>query len=181
MPPLRRREGGFEGLVRIVVSQQLSVASAEAIWGRLQTAVTPFEAAGFLVTDDATLRGAGLSAPKIRTMRAIAEAVTSGAVDLDALSIDDADAAHASLCSVKGIGPWTADIYLLFCLGHPDAWPAGDLALQHAVGHALKLEARPDQKTMAEIGERWRPWRGAAARLFWAYYAVVRGRAGISQ
>lgn len=179
-PPLRARAAGFEGLARIVVSQQLSVASAEAIWGRLAAAVTPFEAARLAALPDDALKAAGLSAPKIRTLRAVAAAVAEGTIDLERPLVGDVAAVHAELCAVKGIGPWTADIYLLFCHGHPDIWPAGDLALQHAVGHALEFEARPDASAMAEIGERWRPWRGAAARLFWSYYRVARGRAGIA-
>lgn len=179
-PPLRRRAAGFAGLARIVVSQQLSVASAEAIWGRLAAAVTPFEPGRLAAAGDAELKTAGLSAPKIRTLRSVAAAIETGDVDLDRLPAGDVEAAHAELCAVKGIGPWTADIYLLFCHGHPDVWPAGDLALQYAVGHALSLEERPEAKAMRDIGARWRPWRGAAARLFWAYYRVARGRAGIA-
>lgn len=180
MPPLRRRDPGLAGLARIVVSQQLSVASAEAIWRRLDAAVTPFSVETLAAAPDDILKSAGLSAPKIRTLRAAAKAVGGGVVDLDALPIDDVAAAHGQLCSIKGVGPWTADIYLLFCHGQPDVWPAGDLALQHAVGHALKLPARPGAKAMSELGAAWRPWRGAAARLFWAYYRIARGRAGIA-
>lgn len=179
-PPLRRRSSGFEGLAQVVVSQQVSVASARAIWGRTLAAVSPFEAERVRGLDDEVFRGAGLSRPKIRTLRAVAEALVSGELDLAALPAADAEAAGQALCAVKGIGPWTADIYLLFCHGHPDVWPAGDLALQYAVGVALGLEARPDRARMMHIGERWRPWRSAAARLFWSYYALVKGRGGIA-
>lgn len=179
VPAPRRREPGFEGLAHIVVGQQVSTASAAAIWERLRAAVEPFDHAVLAVASDETLRGAGLSRPKIRTLRAIAEAAATGALRFDDLAALDADRAHAALCAVHGIGPWTADIYLMFCLGHADAWPAGDLALQHAAGDALGLDARPDAKAMAEIGERWRPLRGAAALLLWSYYRVLRGRSGV--
>ncbi len=180
LPPLRLRSPGLAGLARIVVSQQLSVASAEAIWGRLDALIVPFDAARLSAASDHDLKSAGLSAPKIRTLRALADAARSGALDLETLPVDDVETAHERLCAIKGIGPWTADIYLLFCHCHPDVWPVGDLALQHAVGHAFELDMRPDAKAMAELGARWRPWRGAAARLFWAYYRVARGRAGIA-
>lgn len=179
VPAPRRREPGFEGLAHIVVGQQVSTASASAIWGRLRALVDPFDPAAFSRFSDDDLRGAGLSRPKVRTLRAVAEAATSGTLSFEALGDLDADSAHAALCTVHGIGPWTADIYLMFCLGHADAWPAGDLALQHAVGEALQLPERPDARAMAEIGDRWRPARGAAALLFWACYRLSRGRAGV--
>jgi DNA-3-methyladenine glycosylase II len=178
VPTPRRREPGFEGLAHIVVGQQVSTASANAIWGRLRGAIEPFEADILAAASDETLRGAGLSRPKIRTLRAVAEAVGSGGLDFASLDRLEADGAHAALCAVHGIGPWTADIYLMFCLGHADAWPAGDLALQHAVGAAVGVDHRPGTKEMSAIGERWRPLRGAAALLFWAYYRTLKGRAG---
>jgi len=176
--PLRLREPGFSGLARIVVSQQLSVASAGAIFNRLEAALAPFEAATLAEATDETLRACGLSSPKIRALRSIAEAVGSG-LDLPGLAALDAEAAHAALVSVKGIGPWTADIFLLFCLGHPDAFPAADLALQEAAKLALKLKARPDPARLERIAERWRPYRGVAARMLWAYYRGVKQRAGV--
>jgi DNA-3-methyladenine glycosylase II len=178
MPPLRRREGGFAGLVSIVVSQQLSTASAGAIWGRLTAAYDPFEAERILRARAPRLAKLGLSAAKIRTLRAIAAAVDSGDLDLTALPGMPADDAHAALTAVHGIGPWTADIYLLTCLGHADAWPAGDLALQEAARLAFDLEARPTAKAMAPLAEPWRPWRGVAARLLWSYYRTVKRREG---
>ncbi len=177
-PAPRRREPGFEGLAHIVVGQQVSTASAAAIWGRLRAAIEPFEAPGLAAASDETLRAAGLSRPKIRTLRAVAETVETGGMRFESLGDLPADEAHAALCAVHGIGPWTADIYLLFCLGHADAWPGGDLALQHAAGVAIGLGHRPSAREMAEIGERWRPLRGAAALLFWAYYRVLKGRSG---
>ena len=179
-PPLRLREPGFSGLARIVVSQQLSVASASAIFTRLEAALAPFEAASLISATEETLRACGLSSPKIRALRSVAEAVSSGGLDLPGLARLDAEAAHAALVQVKGIGPWTADIFLLFCLGHPDAFPAADLALQEAAKIALKLKTRPDAARLERIAERWRPWRGVAARMLWAYYRGVKQRSGMA-
>jgi DNA-3-methyladenine glycosylase II len=175
-PPLRRRPGGFAGLVSIVVSQQLSTASAAAIWGRLSAAFDPFDAGSVRRARIPKLQRVGLSAPKIRTLKAVAKAVDSGAVDFDALAAMGADEAHNALTALHGIGPWTADIYLLACLGHADAWPAGDLALQEASRLAFALRARPNAKEMIPLAEPWRPWRGVAARLLWAYYRAAKGR-----
>jgi DNA-3-methyladenine glycosylase II len=175
-PPLRRRPGGFEGLAAIIVSQQLSVASAAAIWGRLRAAYDPFHHGPVRRARAASLQRLGLSGPKIRTLRAIATAVDKGAIDLDALAHIEADAAHARLTALHGVGPWTADVYLMFCLGHADAWPVGDLALQEAVRLAFALPARPTAKDMSTLGEPWRPWRAVAARLLWTYYRAVKGR-----
>ncbi|MGZ3409615.1 MAG: DNA-3-methyladenine glycosylase family protein [Xanthobacteraceae bacterium] len=177
-PPLRRRQGGFPGLAAIVVSQQLSTASASAIWGRLAAAFDPFEPLAIRKARPERLARIGLSAPKIKTLKAISKALTTGALDLDALATLEADDAHAALTAHHGIGPWTADIYLLFCLGHADAWPAGDLAIQEAMRLAFKLKARPTAKEAIAFAERWRPWRGAAAYVLWAYYRGVKGRSG---
>lgn len=178
--PLRRREPGFAGLAAIVVSQQVSVASANAIFARLETRIAPLEAGGLAAATEEDLRGCGLSAAKIRTLKAISEAIVSGALDLSGLASLDAEDAHAALVKVKGIGPWTADIFLLFCLGHPDAFPAGDLALQEAAKLALRLKTRPDAARLGRIAERWRPWRGVAARMLWAYYRGVKQRSGMA-
>jgi DNA-3-methyladenine glycosylase II len=177
-PPLRRRPGGFAGLVSIVVSQQLSTTSASAIWARITDAYDPLEPGQILRARATRLAKLGLSGPKIRTLRAIATAVDNGTLDLAALAEGDADVAHAVLTAVHGIGPWTADIYLLTCLGHSDAWPAGDLALQEATRLAFNLDARPTAKAMAPIAEPWRPWRGVAARVLWSYYRAVKRREG---
>ena len=173
-PPLRRRPAGFEGLSRVIVGQQLSVASANAIWNRLEAGVQPFAAASLLAVPDAELRAAGLSAVKTATLKRLAQAIVDSALDLDALAHASETAIHERLTEIKGIGPWTADIYILFCLGRPDAWSPGDLALQHAVRDALDLDARPSSKSMIEIAEAWRPWRAVAARLLWSYYALRR-------
>jgi DNA-3-methyladenine glycosylase II len=118
----------------------------------------------------------GLSAPKIRTLKALAKAIDSGVLDLPSLIHLPADEAHKSLTALHGIGPWTADIYLLFCLGHADAWPAGDLALQEAARLLLALEKRPTAKEMLPLAEAWRPWRGAAACILWSYYRAAKQR-----
>ncbi len=177
-PPLRRRPDGFSGLASIVVSQQLSTASAKAIWTRLNQAFDPFDHAAVLRARSQRLARAGLSAPKIRTLKAIAKAIDRGELDLPALVEKPADEAHAALTLVHGIGPWTADIYLLFCLGHADTWPAGDLALQEATRLLLALKARPTSKEMGPLAESWRPWRGAAACILWSYYRWAKQRDG---
>jgi len=180
-PPLRRREPGFAGLVWIIVSQQVSTASANAIFKRVEANLAPLSAAGVLAADDEALRACGLSWPKMRALRALAGAVEDRTLDLDRLAPLAAEEAHRALVAVKGIGPWTADIFLLFCLGHPDAFPAGDLALQEAARLALGLKKRPDAKALHKIAERWRPLRGVAARLLWAYYRAARqGREGMA-
>ncbi|MGO9701366.1 MAG: DNA-3-methyladenine glycosylase family protein [Xanthobacteraceae bacterium] len=172
-PPLRRRSDGFAGLAAIVVSQQLSTASANAIWGRLAAAFDPLDPEAILRARPARLARLGLSAPKIRALKEIARAVKRGDLALAALGELAAEEAHAALTAVHGIGPWTADIYLLSCLGHADAWPAGDLALQEAVRLAFKLPARPTAREMIALAERWRPWRAVAARILWSYYRTA--------
>jgi DNA-3-methyladenine glycosylase II len=178
-PSLRRRPAGFPGLCAIICSQQLSTASAAAIWGRLSAAFDPFHHDAVRQSRAAKLARLGLSRPKIRTIKAISGAIAKGAIDLDALADMEADDAHAALTALHGIGPWTADVYLLFCLGHADAWPAGDLALQEAVREGLGLKTRPTAKQMAPLAEPWRPLRGAAAHLWWAYYKVLKRREGV--
>src|SRR5262249_20194619 len=123
-------------------------------------------------------RRPGPPAPKIRTLKAIAKAIDRGELDLPALVKKPADEAHAALTAVHGIGPWTADIYLLFCFGHADAWPAGDLALQEATRLLLALKTRPTSNAMGPLAESWRPWRGAAACMLWSYYRTVKQRDG---
>lgn len=177
-PPLRRRDGGFAGLAATIVSQQLSTASAAAIWTRLTAAFDPLTAEAIIKARPARLARVGLSAPKIRTLKEIARAVVRGKLALATLAELAAEEAHASLTAVHGIGPWTADIYLLSCLGHADAWPAGDLALQEAVRVAFGLRARPTAKEMIPLAEAWRPWRAVAARVLWTYYRSIKGREG---
>ncbi|MPZ41102.1 MAG: DNA-3-methyladenine glycosylase 2 family protein [Rhizobiales bacterium] len=177
-PPLRKRADGFAGLASIVVSQQLSTASARAIWGRLEAALDPLDHAAVLRARAPKLARVGLSAPKIRALKEIAKAVDRGELDLPSLVNMPADEAHTALTAVHGIGPWTANIYLLFCIGHADAWPTGDLALQEAARLLFKLKARPTAKEMLPLAAPWRPWRGAAAYMLWTFYRVAKQRDG---
>lgn len=169
-----KREGGFEALLSIVASQQLSAAAADTIFARLKQCIAPFEPEVLLAASDTTLRDAGLSAPKQRHMRSVATRMLSRELDLEAISRMSDEDAHAHLTDTPGIGPWTADIYLMSYLGRADIWPVGDVALQAAVGRALRLKERPDIDAMLALGERWRPWRTIAARLFWTHYRVTQ-------
>ncbi|CAM5310114.1 DNA-3-methyladenine glycosylase II OS=Afipia felis OX=1035 GN=alkA PE=4 SV=1 [Afipia felis] len=178
-PALRRREPGFAGLAAIVCGQQLSTHAAAAIWKRVSAAFDPFHHDLIRAARPTRLAQLGLSAAKIKTLKALARELAAERLDLDTLGQQEADLAHAALTALHGIGPWTADIYLLFCLGHGDAWPGGDLAVQEAMRIGLSLDARPTAKQAAILAERWRPWRGAAAHLWWAYYHVVKRREGI--
>ncbi len=172
---LRRRQPGFVGLARIVVGQQLSVASANAIWARFEAVFPDMTPDAIHRARDPRFRKAGMSAPKIRTLRAVAAACRDG-LDLDGLAAAPAETAHARLCAVKGIGPWTADIYLLFCLGHPDIFPAGDLALRTAVADAFGLAPPIDPGDLSNLAEKWSPWRSIAAYVFWAYYSARKAQ-----
>lgn len=177
-PPLRKREPGLAGLAWIVTSQQVSTASAQAIYGRFDARFPGCPAAEIVAAPEEALQGCGLSAPKIRTLRALAGAIHAGELDLERVANAPAEEARAELVRIKGLGPWSADIYLLFCLGAPDVWPVGDLALQEAARLVLRLPERPDARTLEAIGERWRPYRAAAARLLWAYYGAARAKGG---
>jgi DNA-3-methyladenine glycosylase II len=179
MPALRRREPGFAGLAAIISGQQLSTASAAAIWGRVSAAFDPFDHDALRRARADRLGRLGLSAAKIRTLKGVARELATGRLNLEALANEDADAAHNTLTALHGIGPWTADVYLLFCLGHGDAWPAGDLAVQEAMKIGLDLKTRPTAKEMAPLAEPWRPMRGAAAHLWWSYYRVLKRREGV--
>lgn len=180
LPPLRRREAGFAELVAIIVGQQLSVESARAILARMHALLGPLTPERIRLATDDELRLTGLMRPKQRAIRALAEAIVTSGLDLDALEHASPEEVHARLTAIHGIGPWTADIYLLFSLGHGDGFAAGDLAIQEAARHAFGLPARPDAKALAALAEAWRPWRGTAARLLWAYYALIKNRQGIN-
>ena len=177
-PPLRRRAGGFAGLASIVSSQQVSTQSAAAIWQRFAARLDANDPAAVLRARRDKLVRIGLSGAKIRTLRALAQAIDDRHLDLDGLIDLPPDAAHGVLTGLHGIGPWTADIYLLACLGHADAWPAGDLALQESARIAFRLPSRPTTKAMGPLAEPWRPWRAIAARLLWSYYRIAKGRDG---
>jgi DNA-3-methyladenine glycosylase II len=178
MPALRRREPGFAGLAAIITGQQLSTASAAAIWARVSAAFNPFDHASLRKARADRLGRLGLSGAKIRTLKNLARELAAERLNLEVLANEDADAAHNTLTALHGVGPWTADVYLLFCLGHGDAWPAGDLAVQEAVKLGLGLKTRPTAKQMAPLAEPWRPMRGAAAHLWWSFYRVLKKREG---
>lgn len=175
---LRLHEPGFSGLAHIVVSQMVSRASANAIWARILAGTGGVVTAENYLGAPEELRATfGLSRAKATTLEGLARAVTQGQIDLHGVVCKEAGAALSELVALRGIGPWTAEVYLMFCGGHPDIFPVGDVALRSAVGHALSLETRPDAKWLAERAELWTPWRSVAARLFWAYYAAVMRRA----
>lgn len=173
-PGLRTGEPGFRGLIRIIVEQMISLKAAAAIWARMEDQLSPLEPESLSRRRVASLRKAGLSTAKANAIRTIAKAVAQGALDLEAIAHAPDEEAMARLTAFPGIGPWTAEIYLLFCLGRADIWPAGDVALQHAVHVALGLEKRPDARAMRDLAESWRPWRGPAALVFWNYYRHLR-------
>lgn len=173
-PPLRRYTPDFEALARIVVGQQLSIASAGAIWGRV-AALGPMSAKAMLKHTPERLAAAGLSGGKIRTLQALSSAVAQEGLDFAALVQLGDETVRERLVQIHGIGPWTADIFVMFAIGRADAWAPGDLALQVAAGRVLGLEAKPTAVELSEIAERWRPWRGVAARLLWAHYAHKPG------
>ncbi|MFK7793333.1 MAG: DNA-3-methyladenine glycosylase [Devosiaceae bacterium] len=178
--PLRRSTPDFEGLARIVIAQQVSVASAKAITTRTIETLGALEAAAFAAASDEALKACGLSRPKQRTLRAIAQALP----DCEAftqLNASNGEAMETQLVAIHGVGPWTAHIYRLFCVGHADMMPAGDLALQKAAAWALGEPERMSAYALAKRAEVWSPWRGVAARLLWAYHSVVQdGRSGIA-
>ncbi|MEM6615117.1 MAG: DNA-3-methyladenine glycosylase [Pseudomonadota bacterium] len=177
--PLRLRPGGFEGLCEIVVSQQVSKAAAEAIWGRFVERFDPITPDRILNANLNHLGEAGLSRPKQKTIISAAAAFADG-FSVEAVEKMPSDTAVEALTALHGIGRWTAEVYLLFCAGHPDLFPARDVALQSAVAEGLGLEMRPNEKDLIEIAELWSPWRGTAARLWWAYYSTMRdGRSAL--
>jgi DNA-3-methyladenine glycosylase II len=175
-PPTWFRAPGFPTLVHIILEQQVSLASARAAFTRLLSLASPLTPARFLALGDAELKGAGFSRQKILYGRHLAEAVRGGRLNLAALgAMADAEV-KAALVQVKGIGSWTADIYLLMSLRRPDAWPIGDLALAVAMQEVKRLPSRPAPLELAAIAEAWRPWRAIGARLLWNYYLNRRAR-----
>lgn len=176
-----RRKHGFETLVEIVASQQLSIAAADTIFGRVKAKVTPFNPENLLAADAVTLRACGLSAPKQRHMKSIATAILDGSLDLKRIRRMADNDARAHLIAVKGIGPWTADIYLMSSLGRADIWPVGDVGLQAAIARGLDLKKRPNEKAMERLAKNWRPWRTVAARLFWLHEDAVRSQKKLAE
>src|ERR1700682_1543682 len=179
MPALRRRDPGYAGLAAIVCGQQFSPPTAPAVLARVSAASDPFHHDTLRRARAGRLGRLGLSAAKIKTLKNLARELAAERLNLEVLANEDADAAHNTLTRLHGIGPWTADVYLLFCLGHGDAWPAGDLAVQEAVKIGLGLKTRPTAKEMAPLAEPWRPLRGAAAHLWWSYYRGLKKREGV--
>ena len=174
LPPLRLRADGFGALFDAIVSQQVSVKAADAIWGRLAAAGFT-EAGALLAASDDDLRGCGLSRQKVRYGRALAAA----GIDFDALRLAPTDQVIATLVALPGIGFWTAEIYAMFSLGRADVFAPGDLALQESMRRLFALEARPTEKAARAMAAAWSPWRSVAARLLWAYYRVEADREGI--
>ena len=170
---------GFVGIAKVITGPHLSVTSAAAIWGRFELLPGALDPVTYLSLTEEAVRATGFSGGKFRTVRAIAEAMVAGTLDFDHLETLPAEQAVAYLVAHKGIGPWTAEVYLMFCAQHPDVFPAGDLALLKAVQHGLGLDARPTIKEMIGIAANWAPHRSAAALLFWRYFAVMRDREGI--
>ncbi len=175
--PLRLQEPGFAGLSRIIVGQQVSTASAAAIWCRLEALITPFEPELFVQAGESIWREAGLSRPKQKSLIELSSVLISNQFYLEDIQELEAGSAVGKLTQIHGIGPWTSQVYLLFCTGHPDIFPEGDLALQIAVQDGLHLDKRPNPATLEKIAQKWSPWKGVAARLFWAYYGqIIKGK-----
>lgn len=175
-PETWERPGGYATLLLFILEQQVSLASARAVYDRLTTLTGELTPATLMAVDDDGLRSAGFSRQKIGYARALAQEVISHGVDLDSLPSRRDDEVCSALMAVAGIGPWTAEVYLLACLGRPDVWPVGDRALQVSAAETLGLDQPPDAKELQALGERWRPHRSAAARLLWHAYLARRGR-----
>ncbi len=173
-PPLWAREPGFATLVLMILEQQVSLASARATFVRLETVAGGITPAALLALDDPQLRAAGLSRQKSGYVRGLAAAVEQGDCDLELLAVLDDQSVRARLTALKGIGEWTAELYLLMALRRPDAWPAGDLALASALQQVKRLEQRPTPADQIALAEAWRPWRAVAARLLWQFYLARR-------
>jgi DNA-3-methyladenine glycosylase II len=169
-PPLWAREPGFPSLVLLILEQQVSLASARAAFNRLEAAIGAVTPAGMLSLSDDELRGVGFSRQKSGYARALASAIQSGEFAFDSLAELDDDGVRRVLTARKGIGPWTAEIYLLMVLRRPDAWPVGDLALATAAQQVKGLAQRPTPADLTALAEGWRPWRAVAARLLWHHY-----------
>ena len=178
-PFIRRRSGGFAGLFRIIVEQQVSVASAQAIWARCVEGVAPITPEEAIRQGEEGLRKCGLTGAKSRYIFGVAEKIAAGEFDLTCVSSLDDEAASIRLQEFKGVGPWTAAIYLLFCEGRVDIWPPGDVALLGAYKEARTRGPKPTMRTLDRNARKWRPYRGLAAHILWTYYAHCRGRTPI--
>ena len=174
--PWRRRTPGFAGLLQAIMGQQISNQAAGAIWRRLAVLPGALTPNGLLALEDDALRGAGLSRPKVAHSRSLAAAYADGRLDDDRIASMDDGEAIATICAVRGLGPWTAEVYLLFALERPDIFPAGDIALTGAFAHLHGLAARPDTAAMRVIARAWSPHRSLAARLLWHHWRHTTGR-----
>ena len=174
--PWRTRTPGFPGLLQAIVAQLISNQAAAAIWGRVRALPGALDPAGLLALPEDALRGAGLSRPKAAHARILAGAFQDGTLTIEALAAMDDAAAVAAITAVKGLGVWTAEIYLLFALQRPDVFPAGDVALAGAAADLKRLPARPDPKALRALAEAWRPARSLAARLLWHHWRHLTGR-----
>lgn len=172
-PPLWPREPGFPTLLKLILEQQVSLASAQATYDRLLAVVGELTPESLLVLDDETLRGIGFSRQKARYGRLLAEAVQSGSLDMESLPGLDDESVRVELQKITGIGPWTAEVYLLMVLLRPDVWPRGDIALATAAQQVKGLAARPSQNELHDLAEQWRPWRAVAARILWHHYLSI--------
>ena len=177
--PWRRRADGFPGLLQAIVGQLISNQAAAAIWGRLRALPGALDPAGLLLLDDVSLRAAGLSGPKVVYARALAEAFADGRLSAGGIAAMEDEAAIAARTAVRGMGRWSAEIYLLFALGRRDVFPAGDIAVAGAAAAIKRLPARPDPVALRKLAEPWRPARALAARLLWHHWRHLTGRPAI--
>ena len=177
--PWRVRAGGFPGLLQVIMGQQISSAVAAAIWGRLAALPGALEPPGLLALPDDALRAAGLSRPKVGHARGLAEAFQDGRLSAAGLAVLPDAEAVAAITAVRGLGPWTAEVYLLFAEGRPDVFPAGDIAVAGAAAALLCLPSRPDPRALRALAEAWRPSRALAARLLWHHWRALTGRAAL--
>jgi DNA-3-methyladenine glycosylase II len=175
--PWRQRDAGFPGLLRAICGQMISNAAAGAIWGRLSALPGALTPAGMLLLDEASLRTAGLSRPKVLHVRALADACASGRLDLDAVALLPDAGAIAAIAAIPGLGPWSASIHLLFGLQRPDVFPPNDVALAAGLAHLRGMDVRPTPRALVEIAVAWTPWRSLAARLLWHHWRFATGRA----
>lgn len=174
--PLRRERKGFAGLARIIIGQHVSTASASAIHERFIAHINPLSPDTYINSSEKTRVAIGLTRAKQATLETVSRAIFSGELDLEAIEALPADKAIEELTKLKGIGPWTAEVYLLFCAGHPDIFAAGDLAIREAVRMVYEMDERPSEKQLRQIATKWSPNRGIATRLFWSYYEHVKGK-----
>ncbi len=174
VPPMWARRPGFQTLLRIILEQQVSLVSARAMFNRLRSNIDSFTAEGFIEFGEQNLRSLGVTRQKAHYCVQVAQAFTNG--DLQKIAGMSDEEAHAALLRIKGVGPWTANIYLLMALKRPDIWPDGDIALASSVGRLRKMKTRPSFVELARIAERWRPYRSVAARMLWQYYLAERNQ-----